>query len=223
MLNGAILLIFKVIGSMLLLYIPYRIYCKAGELSKRRYKRKVWKTVGTNGVTKLMAAAFSADPKILKQAIATGGDINQQDTEGNTALMYACASTDSPLIVKMLLDTGANPSSINIKGDSAAEIAEEQKNSHIARLMRGEKIEWAPRSHLEWNLVDAVVLFILGLWALYTTHHGGRGLGGYVFSIMLLVGGGYQLKTLNYNRDHDLEEFEFYGVKPDCFKDPVQD
>ncbi len=68
-------------------------------------------------VTPLMKAAGKADVEAIKEAIARGDPIDEVDSSGWTALMYAAASSHSEP-VQILLKAGANPNHRSLIGDT---------------------------------------------------------------------------------------------------------
>jgi TonB family protein len=68
-------------------------------------------------VTPLMRAAARADTNSMNAALATGVEVDAQDSSGWTALMYAAAASSS-IAVKLLLDAHANPNHQSLKGDT---------------------------------------------------------------------------------------------------------
>jgi TonB family protein len=69
------------------------------------------------GVTQLMRAARTNDTTSMKAALATGTDVDAQDSSGWTALMYAAASSSSEPI-QLLLKGHANPNHKSFRGDT---------------------------------------------------------------------------------------------------------
>ena len=69
------------------------------------------------GVTPLMKAAGKADVDAIKEAISRGDPIDEVDSSGWTALMYAAASSHSEP-VQILLKAGANPNHRSFIGDT---------------------------------------------------------------------------------------------------------
>jgi ankyrin repeat protein len=72
-----------------------------------------------DGKTPLMLAAQRGDAKVLRVLLAADppANINQQDHDGMTALVYA-AESNRAMAVKMLLDAGANPRLTDGRGHS---------------------------------------------------------------------------------------------------------
>ena len=72
--------------------------------------------------TPLMSAAFDDNTELLTAMLNSGADVNINDREGNTALIYAAEKNLSGN-VKILLDYGADKSIKNIDGKSAVDAA----------------------------------------------------------------------------------------------------
>lgn len=70
-----------------------------------------------NGITALHLAALSGNFEIAGTLIAFGADVNQGDRNGTTPLMEAALCNDQTLVLKLLLERGAN---INAKGAGVA-------------------------------------------------------------------------------------------------------
>lgn len=64
-----------------------------------------------------------------------GADLETRDANGDTPLIIAVRRNDR-VMVRHLLDRGANPFATDAAGKSALAIAEESKNEDVARLLR---------------------------------------------------------------------------------------
>ena len=70
----------------------------------------------TSGLTPLMTAARTGSVDVVRALVNGGADVNAAVTEtGSTALMWA-VSEPHPEIVRLLLDTGADPRASTVKG-----------------------------------------------------------------------------------------------------------
>jgi ankyrin repeat protein len=58
----------------------------------------------------MVAAASNKDPKVILYLIDVGSDINAQDSNGKTPVLYAACGSKYPGIVQALLKAGAEPS-----------------------------------------------------------------------------------------------------------------
>lgn len=81
-----------------------------------------------NGVTNLMLLASNPDKFPLMEELFPYPEeirpiVNQQDDQGNTALLYAAANNPHPEVLKFLLQSGANPLIKNDQGYSALDYA----------------------------------------------------------------------------------------------------
>jgi ankyrin repeat protein len=72
---------------------------------------------------------------ILKYLLENGGDVDQRDEEGNTALMMA-AKYNRVENVKLLLEAGADKSLKNNEGKTALDIAKDAKAAEPAKLIK---------------------------------------------------------------------------------------
>jgi ankyrin repeat protein len=64
-----------------------------------------------------------------------GADVNAIDSEGKTALMYACYSDYSIEIVKLLLERGAYITMTDNKGNTPLMIAQSRDATEIVKLL----------------------------------------------------------------------------------------
>lgn len=102
-------------------------------------KRKAARKVGRDGFNELMYGVIASNQTLVTELIAAGiFDVNAQDRDGMTALMYAAQYSDStsPEIVEKLLMAGANPSLKNRKGKTAMHFVRWKTNApDIQRLL----------------------------------------------------------------------------------------
>jgi ankyrin repeat protein len=96
-----------------------------------------------NGWTPLMAACYQgASSDVVRVLLAAGSDVNAQEgvnnnenKEGNTALMFACMNTKPSLeLIAVLLAAGADPKQ-KINGISALEMADANENSALVKVL----------------------------------------------------------------------------------------
>jgi hypothetical protein len=85
--------------------------------------------------TNLITASKEGDIKTVKALLERGADVNEQDKEGWTALMYAAARGDSAL-VKLLLASEAKIDEWNQDGATALGLAAQEGHKEVARLLR---------------------------------------------------------------------------------------
>ena len=95
-------------------------------------------TPGNRGFTALMAASRQDGTKELLKLLVDGkeSDINEQDAEGATALIYAVLAHNLAA-VKLLIQHGADASIKTNRGLSAKRIAENNKLTEIAQEIDG--------------------------------------------------------------------------------------
>ena len=79
---------------------------------------------------------------MVKSLVARGSDINAQNDDGETALMYASGAVDrvdKPRLVRALLDSGARTNLSDRHGSTALIYAVEQQNSGavVALIQKG--------------------------------------------------------------------------------------
>jgi ankyrin repeat protein len=85
--------------------------------------------------TPVMAAAMRGDPAALKPLLDRGADVNVQGGDfGRTALLMA-ATTGREDVVKLLLDSGANPSTKDQLGNTPLRWARRRGDSGIVKLL----------------------------------------------------------------------------------------
>lgn len=108
------------------------------EISKilSRYHLNPALTNPETGVTNLMILVSDPDKfPLLEELFRRPEDIqpivNQQDNQGNTALIYDVANNPSPEIIRFLLRNGANPLIRNNQGYSALDYAKEIGDKEI--------------------------------------------------------------------------------------------
>jgi ankyrin repeat protein len=72
----------------------------------------------------------------LRLLLALGHDIDAQNDDGNTALHGALSGRGSEAIIRFLLESGADPTLPNARGQTARDIAETRASPEIAALLR---------------------------------------------------------------------------------------
>jgi ankyrin repeat protein len=124
------------------------VYHRSGdsetEEEKRRKRSEAAKSrIGFAGYSELMFASSDGDVARVRELLAYGADVNQQDDEGGSALMYAALSGHKE-IVDVLLSSGADVHLTSRNGMRAAAYAERAGFSEIAERMS--TVETASRS-----------------------------------------------------------------------------
>ncbi len=76
----------------------------------------------------------NGDLEQLKRHLFWHTDVNQQLPNGDTALHVAARNGD-PAVVRMLLDAGANPTTLNTSGDTPLETALKNRRIRIAEML----------------------------------------------------------------------------------------
>lgn len=84
--------------------------------------------------TALMAGVMSGNIAIVKKLIATKADLNQGDTYGKTALIYASFFNKNE-IAKLLIDAGADKKLKDSDGKTALDFANFNKNTELIILL----------------------------------------------------------------------------------------
>ncbi len=74
-----------------------------------------------DGYTPLMYAVTKGNPDVVREVLSGGADINAQSSTGWTALMFA--AKDQPMLVDILLKTGADKTLENKLGQTAHDVA----------------------------------------------------------------------------------------------------
>ncbi len=87
------------------------------------------------GNTALMGAIFKGHVSVAKQLVFADCDIDDENAQGQTALMFA-SLFDRQEIINTLLDEGANPAHMDKAGNSVADIALSQGNYELAKVLR---------------------------------------------------------------------------------------
>lgn len=82
----------------------------------------------------LMAAVMSGDMVIVQKLIQKNADLNQVDTQGKTALLYATFFNKTE-IAKALISAGANKNSVGNDGKTALDYATFNKNTELIILL----------------------------------------------------------------------------------------
>ena len=83
--------------------------------------------IGKNGFNEMMYCSIVGDVNRLKELIEYGGDIDVQDSDGVTALMYSLESNHVE-VTKLLLDSNPDLSLKTNKGNSIIEISQKLNN-----------------------------------------------------------------------------------------------
>ncbi|MDZ7693969.1 MAG: ankyrin repeat domain-containing protein [Balneolaceae bacterium] len=88
------------------------------------------------GRTALMFAASGPFPDVVQYLLEQGADPNRTDmAEGWSPLMYAAAEGNTE-VVKILLSHGADPELKDKDGDTAADFAQNNGHTEIAKLLK---------------------------------------------------------------------------------------
>ena len=91
------------------------------------------------GETALMWACHQEDMEnLIISFLESGASVSGKDREGNTALHYAAMNPsggDAKTVAELLLDFGADPSAVNNRGKSPLDIATENKNEALVKLL----------------------------------------------------------------------------------------
>lgn len=87
------------------------------------------------GNTALMGAIFKGHVSVAKQLVFADCDIDEENEQGQTALMFA-SLFDRQEIINTLIDKGANPAHMDKAGNSVADVALSQGNYELAKVLR---------------------------------------------------------------------------------------
>lgn len=86
--------------------------------------------------TSLVSSIFRGNDELSKVIVArTGVELDTQGSTGNTALMFA-ALWNKLSTVKYLLEAGADVSLVNLKGETALNLARNAGNRDVVTLLR---------------------------------------------------------------------------------------
>jgi ankyrin repeat protein len=88
----------------------------------------------------LKSAAMYSN-RILKYLLDQDGEIDFQDNKGNTALMYAVNAGHTEN-VKLLIESGANPTLVNENGATALSVAQTKDNSAVTEMVEAYLKQW---------------------------------------------------------------------------------
>ena len=110
-----------------------------------------------NNQTALMFAVVHGNLDIIKILISAGADINAHDEEFTTVLMYASKSefTPNPDVIRLLIEAGANANARNGGGKTAEDLARENGNLEIAKLLNNTPISTTSKNATD-NLIKAL-------------------------------------------------------------------
>lgn len=87
------------------------------------------------GYTPLHLVCIYNRPKLAQLLIKKGANVNAKDNYGNTPLHYCATTVGSYQAAKVLLDNGADPRIKNKRGKTPLQLANENKNFKISRLI----------------------------------------------------------------------------------------
>ena len=91
--------------------------------------------VGKGGVTALMYAAAEGNIEQVRELLAESDEsVDQQDDRGGTSLMYASINGHQG-IVRLILDSDANPRVVTKSGRTAQWLAKKQGFDEIVRML----------------------------------------------------------------------------------------
>ncbi|XP_075698772.1 ankyrin repeat domain-containing protein 22 [Rhinoderma darwinii] len=83
----------------------------------------------------ILISKTKQNERLIRLLLGAGVNVNATDSEGNTALHYAC-KMKSQSIVPILLDAKADPTIKNKDGETSIDIAERLKFKKILHLMK---------------------------------------------------------------------------------------
>lgn len=86
------------------------------------------------GNTALMGAIFKGHVSVAKQLVFADCDIDEENEQGQTALMFA-SLFDRQEIINTLIDKGADTHHVDKSGNTVADIALSQGNYELAKLL----------------------------------------------------------------------------------------
>jgi len=93
-------------------------------------------TTGKRGITMLMdAVGIERSTEVVRILLRHGADVNAQDIEGSTPLMYASIWDYKPDSAMILLQAGARTDIRNDKGQTALDLAKATRNAVMTKLL----------------------------------------------------------------------------------------
>lgn len=96
--------------------------------------------IDETGKTALLFAAKQENIDIVRPLLAAGASVNHSDEYGNTALIALASNRPSPVqkaIAELLIANGADINKSNRKEKKAIDIARENGNSEMVKLLNG--------------------------------------------------------------------------------------
>jgi hypothetical protein len=94
------------------------------------------KVVQWEGDIDFLSAAGNGDIAAVEKLLKQGSDVNTQDEEGKTALMYAVMNSHTD-VIRQLLEAGADVAIKDNGGDTASDLAGSQSNWGIFLILNG--------------------------------------------------------------------------------------
>mmetsp|Transcript_34814 Transcript_34814/g.96160 ORF Transcript_34814/g.96160 Transcript_34814/m.96160 type:complete len:160 (-) Transcript_34814:97-576(-) len=119
-----------------------------GKASKKDPLSEMLKEVGgVYGWTALSAAAYNNHKDVVSALLDAGADPNLSDDDGDHYPLHWAKRTEC---AKLLIDAGANPSVRNRRGMTPLEVARQENNEAVAKVLKdgvdNPRTPWEPPS-----------------------------------------------------------------------------
>ncbi len=143
-------------GDDSLTLLSYSLFYKSNDIVKYLLERDADINMISGGLTPVMWASRIGNAEGLKMLISKNARINETDTEGNSALIYA-ASMGCHNCVKVLIEEGADIYQVNSYGKDAEFYSRRAQHNEVTKTLRLSRIgmdvfieDMTEGPHIEW-------------------------------------------------------------------------
>lgn len=88
---------------------------------------------GCSNPTSFRQAAADGNVKTVKSGLSSGVDINSQDPKNGYTALHLAASNDHKLIVKLLVESGADINTLNLRKQTPLDLSETESTDRFLR------------------------------------------------------------------------------------------